>query len=134
MVRDIRSDSEQRFSTKGNADMHKSKENYGESAIKSDQDYLIGAEIVIETDCLLILGMMRCCTIPDVAMLRWIAYVKSLNQDVRHISEKDNAVADMLSRARCRVSSRLRVKRAGPRGSWTREKERERERDQACLD
>ena len=81
MVRDIRSDSEQRFSTKGNADMHKSKENYGESAIKSDQDYLIGAEIVIETDCLLILGMMRCCTIPDVAMLRWIAYVKSLNPE-----------------------------------------------------
>ena len=28
------------------------------------------------------LGMMRCCTIPDVAMLRWIAYVKSLNLEV----------------------------------------------------
>ena len=70
------------------------------SAIKSDRDYLIGAEVVIETDCLPILGMMRCCTIPDVAMLRWIAYVKSLNPEVRHISGKDNAVADMLSRAR----------------------------------
>ena len=63
------------------------------SAIKSDQDYLIGAEVVIETDCLPILGMMRCCTIPDVAMLRWIA---------RHISGKENTVADMLSRARFR--------------------------------
>ena len=62
------------------------------SAIKSDRDYLIGAEVVIETDCLPILGMMRCCTIPDVAMLRWM--------EVRHISGKDNAVADMLSRAR----------------------------------
>ena len=71
MVRDIRSDSEQRFSTK-----------------------------VIETDCLPILGMMRCCTIPNVAMLRRIAYVKSLNPEVRHISGKDNTVADMLSRAR----------------------------------
>ena len=30
------------------------------SAIKSDRDYLIGAEVVIETDCLLILEMMRC--------------------------------------------------------------------------
>ena len=30
----------------------------------------------------------------------WIAYVKSLNPEVRHISGKDNAVADMLSRAR----------------------------------
>ena len=46
---------------------------------KTDRDYLIGADVVIETDCLPILGMMRCCTIPDVAMLRWIAYVKSLN-------------------------------------------------------
>ena len=68
------------------------------SAIKSDRDYLIGAEVVIETDCLPILRMMRCCTIPDVAMLRWIAYV-SLNPEVQHISGKDNAVADMLSRA-----------------------------------
>ena len=55
---------------------------------------------MIETDCLPILGMMRCCTIPDVAMLRWIAYIKSLNSEVRHISGKDNRVADMLSRAR----------------------------------
>ena len=60
---------------------------------------MIRAEVVIETDFLPILGMMRCCMIPDVAMLRWIAYVKSLNPDVQHISGKDNAVADMLSRA-----------------------------------
>ena len=33
-------------------------------------------------------------------MLRWIAYIKSLNPDIRHISGKDNAMADMLSRAR----------------------------------
>ena len=72
------------------------------SAIKSDRDYLIGAEAVIETDCLPILGMMRCCMLPDVAMLRWIAYIKSINPDVRHISGNDNAIADMLSRARFR--------------------------------
>ena len=69
------------------------------SAIKADRDYLIAAELVIETDCLPILGMMQCCMIPDVAMLIWISYVKSLNPDVRHISGKDNAVADMLSRS-----------------------------------
>jgi hypothetical protein len=40
--------------------------------------------------------------IPDVAMLRWIAYIKSLNPEVRHISGKDNAVANMLSNARFR--------------------------------
>ena len=33
-------------------------------------------------------------------MLRWIAYIKSLNPEIRHISGKDNAMADMLSRAR----------------------------------
>ena len=33
-------------------------------------------------------------------MPRWIAYVKLLNLEVRHISGKENAVADMPSRAR----------------------------------
>ena len=33
-------------------------------------------------------------------MLRWIAYIKSLNPEIRHIFGKDNAMADMLSRAR----------------------------------
>ena len=40
------------------------------------------------------------CATPDLAMLRWIAYIKSLNPEIRHISGKDNAMADMLSRAR----------------------------------
>jgi hypothetical protein len=38
--------------------------------------------------------------IADVAMLRWIVYVRLLNPDVGHMSGKDNAVADMLSRVR----------------------------------
>ena len=70
------------------------------SAVKVDKDYLIGAEVIIETDCLPILGMVSGCATPDLAMLRWIAYIKSLNPDIRHISGKDNAMADMLSRAR----------------------------------
>ena len=56
--------------------------------------------MIIETDCLPILGMVSGCATPDLAMLRWIAYIKSLNPDIRHISGKDNAMADMLSRAR----------------------------------
>ena len=58
------------------------------TAIKTDREYLIGAEVIIETDCLPVLGMMRCCTIPDVAMLRWIVYIKSLNPEIWHISGK----------------------------------------------
>ena len=33
------------------------------------QDYLIGTEVIIETDCLPILGMVSGCTSPDLAML-----------------------------------------------------------------
>ena len=33
-------------------------------------------------------------------MLRWITYIKSLNLEIRHIAGKNNAMADMLSRAR----------------------------------
>ena len=56
--------------------------------------------MVIETDCLPILGMVSGCATPDLAMLRWIAYVKSMNPEICHISGKNNAMADMLSRAR----------------------------------
>ena len=56
--------------------------------------------MITETDCLPILGMVSGCATPDLAMLRWIAYMKSLKPEIRHISSKDNAMADMLSRAR----------------------------------
>ena len=38
-------------------------------AIKMDREYLIGAKVIVETDCLPVLGMMSCCTILDVAIL-----------------------------------------------------------------
>jgi hypothetical protein len=56
--------------------------------------------VVLETDCLPLLGMIANCSIPDIAMLRWIAYIKSLNPILVHIIGKKNSVADMLSRAR----------------------------------
>ena len=67
--------------------------------VKADKDYLIGTKLIIDMDCLPILGMVSGCATPDLAMLRWIAYIKSLNPDIRHISGKDNTMADMLSRA-----------------------------------
>jgi hypothetical protein len=70
------------------------------STIKSDRDYLIGAEVIIKTDCLPILGMIFGGNTPDIAMLRWIVYVKSLDPEIRHVVGKHNVVADMLSRAR----------------------------------
>ena len=46
------------------------------------------------------IAMVFGCATLDLAMLRWIVYIKSLNPDIRHISGKDNAMADRLSRAR----------------------------------
>ena len=70
------------------------------TAMKADRNYLIGADVVLETDCLPLLGMVANCSTPDIAMLRWIAYIRSLNPILVHISGKKNSVADMLSRAR----------------------------------
>ena len=44
--------------------------------------------------------MVSGCATPNLDMLRWIAYIKSLNPEIQHISSTDNAMADMLSRAR----------------------------------
>ena len=70
------------------------------SAVKADKDYLIETEVLIKTECLPFIGMVSGCATPDLAMLRWIAYMKSLNPEIRHISKKDNTMADMLSRER----------------------------------
>ncbi|KAL3678944.1 hypothetical protein R1sor_021900 [Riccia sorocarpa] len=70
------------------------------TAMRVDRDLLIGAQVVLETDCLPLLGMIANCNTPDIAMLRWIAYIRSLNPELRHIAGKKNVVADMLSRAR----------------------------------
>ena len=70
------------------------------TTLKNEKEYLIGACVVVETDCLPLLGMVTSCTTSDIAMLRWIAYIKSLNPEFKHIAGKDNPVADMLSRAR----------------------------------
>lgn len=70
------------------------------SALKAERNYLIGADVVLETDCLPLLGMIANCSTPDIAMLRWIAYIRTLNPVLIHITGKKNSVADMLSRAR----------------------------------
>lgn len=51
------------------------------TALKCDKEYLIGATVMVEIDCLPLLGMITTCSTPDIAMLRWIAYIKSLNPE-----------------------------------------------------
>jgi hypothetical protein len=52
------------------------------SAIKSDQGYIIGLELVIETDCLPIFGMRSGCNTRDIFMLRCIMDMKSLKPEI----------------------------------------------------
>lgn len=68
--------------------------------MKVEKNYLIGTYVVLETDCLPLISMIASCTTPDIAMLRWIAFIRSLNPELRHIAGKENTMADMLSRAR----------------------------------
>ena len=64
------------------------------TALKCEKEYLIGTSVLVETDCLPLLGMITSCTTLDIAMLRWIAYIKSLNPEFEHIAGKDNPVAE----------------------------------------
>jgi len=70
------------------------------TAMKNEKGYLIGATVVVETDCLPLLGMIASCSTPNLAMLRWIAYIKSMDPKFKHIAGKNNPVVDMLSRAK----------------------------------
>jgi hypothetical protein len=70
------------------------------TTLKVERNYLIGTNVVLETDCLPLFGMIANCSIPYIAMLRWIAFIKSLNPVLVHIIGKKNSIADMLSRAR----------------------------------
>ncbi|KAL3700954.1 hypothetical protein R1sor_018976 [Riccia sorocarpa] len=70
------------------------------TTMKAERNYLIGAVVVVETDCLLLLGMITNCSTPDMTMFNWVAYIKSVNPEFKHIVGKENAVAYMLSRTR----------------------------------
>ena len=50
--------------------------------VKVDKDYLIGIEVILEIDCLPILGMISRCVTPDLAMLGRITYIMSLNPKI----------------------------------------------------
>ena len=68
------------------------------SVLKADKDYLTRTKVIIEMNRQPILGMVSKCTTPNLAMLKWIAYIKSLNLKIQHITGKDNAITNMLSR------------------------------------
>lgn len=66
------------------------------TTMKHEKEYLIDASVV-EKDCLPLVEMITSCSTPNIAMLRWIAYMESMNLKFKHIVKKDTEVADMLS-------------------------------------
>ncbi|KAL3688083.1 hypothetical protein R1sor_014392 [Riccia sorocarpa] len=69
------------------------------TALRTDRDFLIAASVLMETECLPQLGMITICSTPYIMMLRWIAYIRSFNPELKHIAKKENVVAKMLSRS-----------------------------------
>lgn len=55
--------------------------------------YLIGKRVVLKTDSLPLIRMIASYSILNIATLRWIAYIKSMNMEFKHI-------ADILSQTR----------------------------------
>ena len=49
------------------------------------------------------------CQTVGIAILRWIAYIKSLNPDIRHIGGTENTFTDMLSRARFKTKNEMKL-------------------------
>jgi hypothetical protein len=76
---------------------------------KAEKNYLIGVNVMLETDCLPLFGMIANCSIPNIAMLGWIAYIKSMNLVLVHITDKNNFVADMLSRVRYVCEEKMEI-------------------------
>ena len=70
------------------------------TALKVERVHVIGSLLIIETDCKPLLGMVTNSDTHDIAMLRWISYIRTFDATIIHISGKLNHMADMLSRAK----------------------------------
>jgi len=75
--------------------------------MKNEKDYLIGAAIVVGIDYWPLLGMIASCSTLDLAMLGWIAYIKSMDLEFKYIVGKDNLVANMLLCANMKMKERI---------------------------
>lgn len=56
--------------------------------MKIEKNYLIGIHVVLEVNCLLYLGMIFNCITLDIAMFKWITFIKYINFILMHIMDK----------------------------------------------
>lgn len=66
--------------------------------LQCDKNYLNKTPIVAEKDYLSLLGIFANFYTSDNAMLRWTDFIKSLNPQFSHIAQRDNPIANTLSR------------------------------------
>ncbi|KAG5460398.1 MAG: hypothetical protein BJ554DRAFT_7560, partial [Olpidium bornovanus] len=69
-------------------------------ALREERQHVLGANLMVETDCRPLIKMMSNYDTADASSRRWVADVKEYGCLVVHIKGEDNAVADMLSRTR----------------------------------
>jgi hypothetical protein len=67
-------------------------------ALKGAKGYIYGAQVIIETDCLPLIGYLNNKEVLDPILSRWMAYVHMFAPIFKHIAGKTNVVADGLSR------------------------------------
>ena len=69
-------------------------------ALKKERHYLYGQAFILEVDAAALVGMINNPDLPDMAMMRWIAFIRTYCPDVRTVPGKANLVPDGLSRQR----------------------------------
>ena len=66
--------------------------------LKKNRVHLYVQRFILEVDAQCLIGMLNKPDLSDAAMTCWLAWVKLFDFEVRHIPEKDNVIADALSR------------------------------------
>ena len=59
--------------------------------------YTFGRRFILETDARSVVQMLNAPDILDNTLYRWVAFIKSFDFDVRHVSGRENAGPDALS-------------------------------------
>jgi hypothetical protein len=66
--------------------------------LKEVRYQVYGSPLIIETDCLPLLGLIKKPDPIDPTITRWVTFIRLFNPEFRHISGSKNKVADALSR------------------------------------
>ena len=67
-------------------------------ALKRERHYLYGQEFILEVDAVPLVGIINNPDLPDAAMARWVAFIRTFAPTIRTIEGKKNVVPDALSR------------------------------------